>query len=105
MSDTPRTDAEEIWANPTTTGDDSFQCVPSSFARQLEEELTAALSRAEEAERDAERYRWLRDRSEPNNPVCTFYLSVGEAYKDVRIKPATVDAAIDAARKPSAAGE
>lgn len=47
---------------------------------------------------DAERYRWLRDKSEPNNPVCTFYLSIGDAFKDVRFKPDTVDAAIDAAR-------
>lgn len=33
MSDTPRTDAEEIW-----TGDE-FQCVDSSFARELEREI------------------------------------------------------------------
>jgi hypothetical protein len=36
MSDTPRTDAEEIWAN-SMSGDD-FRCVDSSFARELERE-------------------------------------------------------------------
>jgi hypothetical protein len=58
--------------------------------RELEAERNAVLE-------DAKRYRWLRDKSEPNNPDCTFYLSLGAAFKDVRFKPATVDAAIDAA--------
>jgi hypothetical protein len=44
---------------------------------------------------DAERYRWLRDKSEPG--ICAFYLSVGQAFKGVRFTRETVDAAIDAA--------
>lgn len=43
---------------------------------------------------DAARYRWLRDKSEPG--ICAFYLSVGQAFKDVRFAPETVDQAIDA---------
>jgi hypothetical protein len=43
---------------------------------------------------DAARYRWLRDKSEPG--ICTFYMSVGQAFKDVRFAPETVDQTIDA---------
>jgi len=45
-------------------------------------------------EREAARYRWLRDKSEPG--VCAFYLSVGQAFKDVKFARETVDDAIDA---------
>ena len=48
---------------------------------------------------DAGRYRWLRDESQPNNPHTTFYLSVGEVFKDVPFKSEVVDASIDAALK------
>lgn len=51
--------------------------------------------RMQELERDAARYRWLRDKSEPN--LCAFYLSVGMALHGVKFKPETVDQAIDAA--------
>ncbi len=43
----------------------------------------------------AARYRWLRDKSEPN--ICAFYLSVGMGLHGVRFTRETVDAAIDAA--------
>jgi hypothetical protein len=43
---------------------------------------------------DAARYRWLRDKSEPG--ICAFYMSVGQAFKDVKFKRETVDQAIDA---------
>lgn len=43
---------------------------------------------------DAERYRWLRDLSEPG--ICAFYLSVGKAFEGVKFKRETVDEAIDA---------
>jgi hypothetical protein len=43
---------------------------------------------------DAERYRWLRDISEPG--ICAFYLSVGQAFHGVRFARETVDEAIDA---------
>jgi hypothetical protein len=49
---------------------------------------------AETQARDAARYRWLRDLSEPG--ICAFYLSVGHAFKGVRFAKETVDAAIDA---------
>lgn len=45
-------------------------------------------------ERDAARYRWLRDKSEPG--ICAFYLSVGKAFEGVKFKRETVDEAIDA---------
>lgn len=51
--------------------------------------------------RDAARYRWLRDKSEPG--ICSFYLSVGSAFKGVRFARETVDEAIDAAIAASAA--
>lgn len=46
-------------------------------------------------EKEAARYRWLRDKSEPN--ICAFYLSVGMALHGVKFAPETVDEAIDAA--------
>lgn len=45
--------------------------------------------------KDAERYRWLRDHSQPG--ACAFYLSVGMALHGVRFMPETVDSFIDAA--------
>lgn len=56
--------------------------------------LAAAVTPADDV-RDAARYRWLRDKSEPG--ICSFYLSVGQAFKDVKFAPETVDEAIDAA--------
>jgi hypothetical protein len=44
--------------------------------------------------RDAARYRWLRDFSNPG--ICAFYLSVGKAFDGVKFNQDTVDAAIDA---------
>jgi hypothetical protein len=43
---------------------------------------------------DAQRYRWLRDKSQPG--ICTFYLSVGNGLHGVRFTRETVDEAIDA---------
>lgn len=48
-----------------------------------------------EQDMDADRYRWLRDLSEPG--ICSFYLSVGQAFKGVKFSRETVDEAIDAA--------
>jgi len=42
----------------------------------------------------ANRYRWLRDKSEPG--ICAFYLSVGKAFDGVKFNQETVDLAIDA---------
>ncbi len=46
--------------------------------------------------KDAERYRWLRDKSVPWN---NFYLSVPIEFKDETYSKAKVDASIDAARE------
>ena len=44
--------------------------------------------------KEAARYRWLRDKSEPG--ICSFYLSVGKAFDGIKFTQDTVDAAIDA---------
>lgn len=46
----------------------------------------------ERDKRDAARYRWLRDKSEPPH---NFYISVPVEFHDVRYKPHDVDAYID----------
>ena len=45
-------------------------------------------------QRNAARYQWLRDHSQPG--ICTFYLSVGNGLHGVKFNRATVDEAIDA---------
>ena len=57
------------------------------FIAELRKQLAAA-------EKDAERYRWLRDISEPPH---NFYLSVPDEFKDEKFTRVQVDAAIDAA--------
>jgi hypothetical protein len=42
---------------------------------------------------DAQRYRWLRDKSDPG--ICAFYLSVGQAFAHIKFARETVDQAID----------
>ena len=82
MSDTPRVDAEALWAEAlwadAICSDEQFQCVPVDFARTLERELAEAQAEVErrfgiggeliaarrerdEARKDAERYRWLKE--------------------------------------------
>jgi len=56
----------------------------------------ALLQQADDDVKDAVRYRWLRDKSEPG--ICAFYISVGQAFKGVKFARETVDEAIDAAR-------
>ena len=56
----------------------------------------ALLQQADDDTKDALRYRWLRDKSEPG--ICAFYMSVGQAFKGVKFARETVDEAIDAAR-------
>jgi predicted nuclease with TOPRIM domain len=59
-------------------------------------ETVVRLSAEVEALRaDAERYRWLRDVSEPPH---NFYLSVPDEFAGVCYQPGEVDAYIDAAR-------
>jgi hypothetical protein len=55
----------------------------------------ALLQQADDDTKDALRYRWLRDKSEPG--ICAFYMSVGQAFKGVKFARETVDDAIDAA--------
>jgi hypothetical protein len=62
----------------------------------------AAQAGADET-KDAARYRWLRDKSEPG--ICAFYLSVGQAFKGVKFARETVDEAIDAAMSAATASQ
>ena len=55
----------------------------------------ALLQHADDDAKDAVRYRWLRDKSEPG--ICAFYMSVGQAFKGVKFARETADEAIDAA--------
>jgi len=54
------------------------------------------LQQADVDAKDAARYRWLRDKSEPG--ICAFCMSVGQAFKGVMFARETVDEAIAAAR-------
>lgn len=77
------------------------------LARKVERLERAVAAKDQELESwkaDAQRYRWLRDRSEPGG-VCPFYLSVVEAFKDTRFRRETVDAQIDAALHPEQSDE
>ncbi|MES2048820.1 MAG: hypothetical protein V4447_10495 [Pseudomonadota bacterium] len=56
--------------------------------------MADALKDGEDDKRDAARYRWLRDKSDPG--ICAFYLSVGKAFDGVKFNQDTVDLAIDA---------
>jgi hypothetical protein len=63
----------------------------------------ALLQQADDDAKDAARYRWLRDKSEPG--ICAFYMSVGQAFKGVKFARDTVDEAIDAARATQIDGD
>ena len=71
--------------------------VPEGWRHTLETALWADARRdaLSDDAKDAARYRWLRDKSEPG--ICSFYLSVGQAFKNVKFARETVDEAIDAA--------
>lgn len=56
---------------------------------------TRSNAKAGELEEDSQRYRWLRDESEPG--ACAFYLSAGMALHGVKFQPETVDNFIDSA--------
>lgn len=59
MSDTPRTDAEiELWSGQDVAFD--RMC---DFSTKLELELAAERQKVAELERDARRYRWLRNKA------------------------------------------
>lgn len=63
--------------------------------RRVKAEAHTAQPQAEPADaKDASRYRWLRDHSQPG--ICTFYLSVGNGLHGVKFTRDTVDEAIDA---------
>ena len=99
---TPRTDAAAVgfgrllvdYGTPKEPKFTTTELVPAHFARQLERELFAMTARAEAAERDAERYRWLRNQE--NDECC-----VSVWWPDRELEPADagndLDAAIDAA--------
>ena len=60
------------------------------------ETVLALIAENEALRKDAERYRWLRDKSEA---VHQFYLSVPLWFTGVRFRPQDVDNAIDAMGK------
>ena len=62
----------------------------------LQKQCEEHIRRADEAERDAARYRWLRDKSVPPH---NFYISVPVEFHEVRYSPWEVDAYIDEAMK------
>ena len=82
VSDTPRTDVAEHNMGSVV---EPHYVVDAEFSRYLERELVGA-------RKDAERYRWLRERHE--NTVMDIYNSISPA-----MKPELLDAAIDAAMK------
>ena len=82
MSDTPRTDVAQHNMGSVLEPD---YVVDADFSRYLERELVLA-------RKDAERYRWLRERHE--NTVMDIYNSISP-----EMKPELLDAAIDAAMK------
>ena len=109
MSDTktPRTDArmDELMREPI----EHRAMAMAAWAMQLERDLAAAVARAEAAEADAGRYRWLRDNKA--------YVAVQPHYKELPITARTgwtirlvsgdddnMDAAIDAALQESGNG-
>ena len=63
--------------------------------------IAALRAEVEQLRVDAERYRWLRDKSVPPH---NFYLSVPIEFADVRYQTQDVDAYIDAARKEADRG-
>lgn len=80
---TPRTDAELGY-----TPDGEY--VPADFARTLERELAQARAELRAAQRDAERYRWLRS-------AGWFDDAIMEREHMNELFPETIDRAIDAA--------
>ncbi len=76
----------------------------TKLARELETELTAALSRADEAERDAERWRKLMTLITGYSGIHYTIKIAAANYHRMDFAEAFKDA-VDAARKPSAAGE
>ena len=84
MSDTPRTDAASVSREYIEREMDRYtqKFVLADHMSDLERELVAAM-------KDAERYRWLRERHE--NTIMDIYNSIPA------MKPELLDAAIDAA--------
>jgi len=76
------------WKDATVSANQRFEIAE----RKLEQER----ARVAELEKDAARYRWLRDVSVPPHK---FYVSVPVEFDGVRFEPNEVDAYIDAAMK------
>lgn len=86
----PTPDVEPEWLSVTMAG----QVKPGDKLRVLSAAPPSESDRLTDEQREAARYRWLRDKSEPG--ICAFYLSVGKAFHEVKFKAQTVDEAIDA---------
>ena len=72
---------------------------PDPSRTDAESALKLQADRIAELEKDAARYRWLRDRSVPPH---NFYISVPVEFEGVRYTPAEVDAGIDTAIRKTA---
>jgi hypothetical protein len=61
----------------------------------ISDDLSRVMQEKEQYKKDAQRYVWLRDNSEPG--ICAFYLSVGKAFHNIRFTSEQIDDAIDSA--------
>jgi hypothetical protein len=82
-----------IW-RPADVPTNGVQAIATKGKADSPAAVPQSIAAPEGAAKDAARYRWLRDKSEPG--ICAFYLSVGQAFHQVKFKPETVDDAIDA---------
>ena len=100
-SQTPRTDALAKSFGPRMYVA-SDAPVALDFARQLERDLATATQRAEAAEADARRYRWLREQLDAQSLLCKggdFFRHQPGTFDSPPL--ADLDAAIDAALRES----
>jgi len=70
----------------------------STYTTVLGSDLRLVLEALDAAQRDAERYRWLRDNSVSRWAICEWHFVESKYYK-VSNTPRVVDTAVDAAKK------
>lgn len=84
---------------PETANDFAELLESAQYSHQVSVEafrwIAAELRRLAELERDAVRYRWLRDTSNPDDASHPIALHINECCKDTTLSG--IDAAIDAA--------
>lgn len=90
-------ESESQWIELTGQLNERCEAAEKLAAERLEQmqaDRSQALAWSDAMEKDAARYRWLRDHSEPG--LCWFYLSVGKAFDGVKFESQAVDETIDA---------